>query len=63
MQKINGAPGAAAGNAVNEVRKVMKRLVVGVLAHVDSGKTTLSEALLLYRSRAGNATKIAAVYA
>ena len=41
MQKINGAPGAAAGNAVNEVRKVMKRLVVGVLAHVDSGKTTL----------------------
>ena len=46
MQKINGAPGAAAGNTVNEVRKVMKRLVVGVLAHVDSGKTTLSEALL-----------------
>ena len=46
MQKINGAPGAAAGNAVNEVRKVMKHLVVGVLAHVDSGKTTLSEALL-----------------
>ena len=28
-----------------------KRLVVGVLAHVDSGKTTLSEAML-YRSGA-----------
>ena len=29
----------------------MKRLVVGVLAHVDSGKTTLSEAML-YRAGA-----------
>ena len=58
MQKINGAPGAAAGNAVNEVRKVMKRLVVGVLAHVDSGKTTLSEALLY---RAGSIRKLGRV--
>ena len=32
----------------------MKRLVVGVLAHVDSGKTTLSEALLY---RAGSIRK------
>ena len=24
----------------------MKKLVVGILAHVDAGKTTLSEALL-----------------
>ena len=24
----------------------MKRLVIGILAHVDAGKTTLSEALL-----------------
>ena len=29
----------------------MKRLVVGLLAHVDSGKTTLAEALL-YRAGA-----------
>ena len=29
----------------------MKRLVLGILAHVDAGKTTLSEALL-YRSGA-----------
>ena len=28
---------------------VMKRLVVGLLAHVDSGKTTLAEGLL-YRA-------------
>ena len=26
----------------------MKRLVVGILAHVDAGKTTLSEALLYH---------------
>ena len=29
----------------------MKKLVLGILAHVDAGKTTLSEALL-YRSGA-----------
>ena len=29
----------------------MRKLVVGILAHVDAGKTTLSEALL-YRSGA-----------
>ena len=28
----------------------MKRLVIGLLAHVDSGKTTLAEGLL-YRAR------------
>ena len=43
----------------------MKKLVVGILAHVDAGKTTLSEALLyrggqLYRSRA--AAEIPAEY-
>ena len=26
----------------------MKRLVVGILAHVDAGKTTLSEAMLYH---------------
>ena len=36
----------------------MKRIVVGVLAHVDSGKTTLSEALL-YKS--GNISKLGRV--
>ena len=33
------------------MEETQKRLVVGILAHVDSGKTTLSEALL-YRSGA-----------
>ena len=36
----------------------MKRLVIGVLAHVDSGKTTLSEALLF---RAGVLRKLGRV--
>ena len=29
-----------------EIGETMKKLVVGILAHVDAGKTTLSEALL-----------------
>ena len=29
----------------------MKKLTVGILAHVDSGKTTLSEALLYLSGR------------
>lgn len=36
----------------------MKRLVVGILAHVDSGKTTLSEGLLY---NAGEITKLGRV--
>lgn len=36
----------------------MKKIVIGVLAHVDSGKTTLSEALL-YQS--GNISKLGRV--
>lgn len=36
----------------------MKKIVIGILAHVDSGKTTLSEALL-YQS--GNITKLGRV--
>ena len=36
----------------------MKRITVGILAHVDSGKTTLSEALL-YTS--GNISKLGRV--
>ena len=34
----------------------MKKLVLGILAHVDAGKTTLSEALL-YRSGGGGRRK------
>lgn len=33
-------------NEANGVRKVKRKLVVGILAHVDAGKTTLSEAFL-----------------
>ena len=36
----------------------MKKIVTGILAHVDSGKTTLSEAML-YRS--GNINKLGRV--
>ena len=36
----------------------MKRLVVGMLAHVDSGKTTLTEALLF---KAGEIRKLGRV--
>ena len=36
----------------------MKKIAVGILAHVDSGKTTLSEALM-YSS--GNITKLGRV--
>ena len=36
----------------------MKRIVVGILAHVDAGKTTLSEALLY---AAGNLQKLGRV--
>lgn len=34
--------------SVYEKGKAMKRLVVGILAHVDAGKTTLSEAMLYH---------------
>ena len=33
----------------------MKRLVIGILAHVDAGKTTLSEGMLY---RAGECSRI-----
>ena len=36
----------------------MKRLIIGILAHVDAGKTTLSEAML-YES--GNLRKLGRV--
>ena len=36
----------------------MKKIVIGILAHVDSGKTTLSEALL-YQS--GNISRLGRV--
>ena len=29
----------------------MKNIVMGILAHVDAGKTTLSESMLYYRER------------
>lgn len=38
--------------------KSEKQLVVGILAHVDSGKTTLSEAMLY---RAGSIRKLGRV--
>lgn len=52
MDIVKTAPGARqstpgqreAGMAQQETEK--KRLAVGLLAHVDAGKTTLSEALL-----------------
>ena len=37
----------------------MKRFVIGVLAHVDAGKTTLSEALLF---RTGALKKLCLLY-
>lgn len=31
----------------------MKNIVIGILAHVDAGKTTLSEAMVYRRERSG----------
>ena len=65
---LESAPGRSAAHhrthrrcsvrAADMAEKSEKQLVVGILAHVDSGKTTLSEAMLY---RAGSIRKLGRV--
>ena len=55
---LNSKKAAYRNEKMKDLKQVMKKLVIGILAHVDAGKTTLSESMLYLSGKIGKLGRV-----